>query len=338
MSGILHRGLVSTIIPVFNRGALLKEAVESVLGQTYQSIEIIIVNDGSTDDTGAVVDNLMRQNPGKIKAIHIPNLGAGMARERGRLIASGEFIQYLDSDDLLLPEKFSVQVAALRRRPDCGIGYGYTRLVDCNKYVLKAPFKWTGMKMETLFPALLVDRWWNTHTPLFRRSVCDVVGPWSNMRMSEDWEYEARIGALGIRLVHCPQYLSDTRQHTGNRVTGGTSETAHCGDMVRLIETLYSCAIKAGVDRGCSEMRHFSRWAFLESRRAGAAGLVDESKGCYGIAVKAAGGRLDYQLNLYRALTRLIGWGLAGRLSITANRLFRHTPGPDTRPLSWKDS
>src|SRR6516162_5891082 len=114
---MLVEGLVSTIIAVHNRPLLLREAVASVLAQTYRPIEIIIVNDGSTDETGREAEALAVIHP-EVRAIHRENGGPGAARETGRLVAQGEFIQYLDSDDLLLPSKFERQVAGLRQRSD----------------------------------------------------------------------------------------------------------------------------------------------------------------------------------------------------------------------------
>src|SRR6185295_1184798 len=119
--------LVSTIIPVYNRAAMLRDAVESVLAQTYRPIEIIIVDDGSIDDTGPAADALCATYAHEIRVIHKSNGGPGLAREAGRQAAQGEFIQYLDSDDLLLPEKFEKQVASLRKRPECEVAYGKTR-------------------------------------------------------------------------------------------------------------------------------------------------------------------------------------------------------------------
>jgi glycosyltransferase involved in cell wall biosynthesis len=110
---MLVEGLVSTIIPVHNRPALLREAVASVLAQTYRPIEIIIVDDGSTDETGREAEALAEKYS-EVHSIHRQNGGPGAARETGRLAARGEFTQYLDSDDLLLPTKFELQVAGLR--------------------------------------------------------------------------------------------------------------------------------------------------------------------------------------------------------------------------------
>ena len=112
--------LVSTIIPVFNRAAMLAEAVGSVIAQSYRPVEVIIVDDGSTDDTAAVAHALAAEQRDIIRVLHQPNGGVGRAREAGRLAARGEFIQYLDSDDLLLPGKFEHQIAALDAQTGSG--------------------------------------------------------------------------------------------------------------------------------------------------------------------------------------------------------------------------
>ncbi|SDW04356.1 glycosyltransferase family 2 protein [Thiocapsa roseopersicina] len=331
-------GLVSTIIPVFNRPEMLLQSVHSVLNQDHRPIEVIIVDDGSTDETAGTADALQSCYPDLIKVLHIENRGAGLAREAGRRIAQGEFIQYLDSDDLLLQGKFSIQIEALRRHPECGIAYGWTRLIDANGNIIKVPYKWTGQGLDTLFPSLLIDRWWNTHTPLYRRSVCDEVGPWTDMRMSEDWEYEARVGALGVRLVFCPQACSDTRRHSGDRLTSQADPLAHPQDMTRLIKALNVSGAKAGVNPTSREMAHFSRWAFLEARRAGASGFPNESRECYEIALSASAGRLKGQFLLYRTAVGLFGWKGAGRLGLFSERLRNASRRGQGLPLSWTDS
>jgi glycosyltransferase involved in cell wall biosynthesis len=110
--------LVSTIIPVYNRPQMLREAVASVLAQTYRPIEIIVVDDGSTDETPRVAEALAAEHPEEIRFVRKENSGPGPTREAGRQMARGEFIQYLDSDDLLRPRKFEIMVRALRERPN----------------------------------------------------------------------------------------------------------------------------------------------------------------------------------------------------------------------------
>jgi glycosyltransferase involved in cell wall biosynthesis len=102
---VKHESMVSTIIPVYNRPELLQQAVSSVLMQLYRPIEIIIVNDGSTDVTLDVANRLACENPQLIHVINQSNAGPGVARQRGLEKARGEYIQFLDSDDLLAQGK-----------------------------------------------------------------------------------------------------------------------------------------------------------------------------------------------------------------------------------------
>jgi hypothetical protein len=330
-------GMVSTVIPVYNRAVFLREAVESVIRQTYRPIEVIIVDDGSTDDTPELIQALAVEYPETVRLVRKSNEGVGLARESGRQVARGEYIQYLDSDDRLLPQKFEIETAALVRRPECGAAYSITRLIDEQGNVLKEPFRWTANTYETLFPALLVDRWWSTHTPLFRRSVCEAAGPWRAMRMAEDWEYEARLGALGLRLVYCPLALSDTRHHQRDRLTGKEDSLLHCRDMVKLMQSLFCGAMKAGVPLDSAEMQHFARWCFMEVRRAGAAGLGAESRACFDIARSAAGGRWRAELSAYRVGAALFGWTTVGKLAIHFERVLGKRSSSKSLPLSWTD-
>ena len=257
--------LVSTIIPVYNRPQMTIKAAESVLSQSYRPIEIILVDDGSTDTTPKVLDQLALEHTDIIRVIHKENGGAGLAREAGRLSARGEFIQYLDSDDWLLPQKFELQVKALRDHPECGIAYGISLLVDEKGNILKEPSKWTGRQYKYLFPALLLDRWWHTHTPLYRRGICDAAGPWPRQR-PEDWDLEARMGAMRTRLVYCDVAVSCQRDHSSdNRVSRG-NWNSYLRDEAWFLPRLYKCAVQAGVTSDAPEMQHFSRWAFMRAR------------------------------------------------------------------------
>src|SRR5688572_28290377 len=113
-------GVVSTIIPVYNRAALLIEAVNSALAQSYPLHEIIIVDDGSTDESVAVALEFAARHPSVVRVLQLGHGREWRARNHGLAIATGEFIQFLDSDDLIAPEKLATQVAAFRAHPECG--------------------------------------------------------------------------------------------------------------------------------------------------------------------------------------------------------------------------
>ena len=326
-------GLVSTIIPAFNRADMLRHAVDSVLAQTWRPIEILICDDGSTDDTVATGQRLAADHPGVVFYEWAQNRGAGSARERGRLRARGEFIQYLDSDDSIWPRKFEVQVAALRARPECGAAYGWIRLCPDGEPPGDVPYKWSGREFASLFPMLLVDRWWNTNAPLWRRSTTDAIGPWSDLRYSQDWEYDARAGGLGTKLVYCPEFVTDQRQHSGNRQTGG-GRWLSPQDRVRFFTALFDAAVRSGVGRSSPELAHFSRWMFQQSRECALAGDEVAATALWGLS-NSSSHRRRVDLMLFRIAAQLIGWSTTSRLAAHVRRGSPASPGADSMKQSW---
>ena len=317
--------LVTTIIPVFNRPVLLRDAVQSVLAQTYRPIEIIIVDDGSTDETADLIQELAASAPRLINALRQTNAGPGVARETGRQAADGEFIQYLDSDDLLLPRKFELQVAALRDHPECGIAYGMTLFGKVGEDPPRVPHKGTGQQHDFLFPALLQDRWWSTNTPLYRREVCDQIGPWAPLANEEDWEYEARAAALWTRLCFCQDFLSVTRSHTPDQhlCHQGTTDPTKLRDRAKAHELILGHAQTAGIGADQPEMQHFARELFLLSRHCGAAGLAEESRTLFHLARMASTPERSagWDFRLYGQAANLLGWERLGRLACALDRL-----------------
>jgi len=105
--------IVSVIIPTFNRGWVIREAIDSVLNQTFGSFELIVVDDGSTDNT----HDILAEYKDRITLIKQRNRGVSAARNRGMDVASGRFMAFLDSDDLWLPQKLSRQIAFFESNP-----------------------------------------------------------------------------------------------------------------------------------------------------------------------------------------------------------------------------
>jgi hypothetical protein len=305
--------LVSTIIPVWNRPALLAEAVASVLAQSYRPIEIIIVDDGSTDDTAAVADALAREHADVVKAIHIANGGPGLAREAGRCVARGEYIQHLDSDDILLPGKFAMQVAALEASPECGAAYGWTRFRHHDGRVEPRPWKRSGERIETVFPSMLTMRWWDTPTPLYRASLLAQAGPWTDLRIEEDWEYDCRTAARGVRLAFCADWVCEVREHAPVPLT-----SAAMRDRARAHALIASHAREAGIDPASPEFRQFARELFHIARQCGAAGLSDESRRLVALA-REIDDRRD--LRTYERMAAVVGWKNAGRAAALFDRV-----------------
>jgi glycosyltransferase involved in cell wall biosynthesis len=328
-SAAVEPGLVSTIIPVYNRPALLREAVGSVLGQTYRPVEVVLVDDGSTDDTPRVCRQLAEQHPGVVAWVRQENAGPGAARERGRQSAGGEFIQYLDSDDLLAPAKFERQVMALRQRPDCGVAYCYTRHYRVGEAPADRPWKGSGRTVETMFPSFLTERWWDTPTPLYRRSVCDLAGPWSDLRLEEDWEYDCRVAALGTRLVHCREFLADVRDHEEQRLCRGEAiDSGRLRHRAASHALVYGHARRAGIGPDDEHMQRYARELFLLARQCGAAGLAAQARSLFLLAREASGPRRrGWDFRLYRVAAACLGWRTAGRLACWADGFRNAGPG-----------
>jgi glycosyltransferase involved in cell wall biosynthesis len=300
----------------------LREAVASVLAQTYRPIEIIIVNDGSRDETGREVEALAEAHP-EVRAIHRQNGGPGAARETGRLVASGEFIQYLDSDDLLLPTKFELQVGGLRGFSDCAVSYGKTRGYAYNECPTDMPWKRTGERIATMFPSFLQSRWWGTSTPLYRRNVTDLAGPWTELWSEEDWEYDCRIARNGARLHYCNAFVSDERVIAGPHLSmSGASDPEKLRSRARAHELILSHALAASMSHETIEMQHFARELFLLARLCGAAGLGRESRTLFELARQGSGTERGHGVDflLYSAGARLVGWRAMGSLTCTLDR------------------
>jgi len=307
-------GLVSTVIPVFNRAGMLVEAVDSVLGQTWPQLEIVIVDDGSTDDTVRVAQALCDQHPGRILLVRQRNAGPGVARQAGFEACSGEFVQFLDSDDLLLPRKFELQVGGLRADPEAGISYGPT-YTSGNGVRDAEPAQCTGTPLRTLFPAMLQEPLWPTLTPLYRRSVLEAVGPWPAKRQLEDWEFDAQAGALGVKLHYCDEFLAEVRDHGEGRICQlWMTDVGAMRDRVDAYAQVLRHAQSAGVPRESAEMQKFARSLFWMARNAGSYGLPDEARRLFELA-RGVALRPGWDYTVFRAATRVLGWQRSSRLA-----------------------
>lgn len=124
-----NRPFVSVIVPIYNAAKFLPEAIESVLSQTYDHWELILVDDGSTDGSTEIARGSARRYPNRIRCLAHEggqNLGKSSTRNLGIQHAQGEYITFLDADDLFLPDKLARQVALLAAQPEAGMVYGRT--------------------------------------------------------------------------------------------------------------------------------------------------------------------------------------------------------------------
>jgi glycosyltransferase involved in cell wall biosynthesis len=309
-------GLVSTIIPVYNRPTLILDAVESVLQQTYRPIEIIIVDDGSSDTTLTVAKQLASVNS-EITILSIANSGPGIAREHGRKIAKGEFIQYLDSDDLLDPRKFELQVQKLVNKPDCGVSYCIQQLSNMQGQILDPQWMRTGICFETMFPAMLGGRIWGTPVPLYRARLLNQAGPWLNVTNQEDWEYDCRIASTSVKLDYSSEVLVTGRIHDQTHFGKITRhDTKKLIDKALVYEAIYRHALAANIELSNLEFKKFNRMVFFLARRCAERNLNKDAKRLMQLAKFSAHGfrrKLEYML--YTTLSYALGWNRVGKIS-----------------------
>lgn len=273
-------GLVSVVIPVFNRPALVRSAVESVLAQTYPHFEVIVVDDGSTDETPEVLEAVRRTHPERIRVLRIGNGGPGLAREAGRQFARGEFVQYLDSDDQLLNDKLAAQVAAFRKDPVAGICNGPTLIDRGSEHsptILGERLPMDGPR--AWFPTLLISRQWQTGTPLYRRSLIDRAGAWEGLRMYEDWIYEAKIASLNPAVCYAAGPLLKVSRAPMERLDNIREENPreHLRHLAVALARVIGYAREAGVRPVVAEYQVFIHHLLEASARCAEIGLGREA-------------------------------------------------------------
>lgn len=180
--------MVSVIIPSFNRSRMLKEAIDSVLAQNFRDFELIVADDGSTDDTPDVLESYQEN----IIVIRQENRGVSAARNAGIAAASGEYLAFLDSDDLWLPGKLSEQVAFFNSRPDALICQTEEIWIRNGKRVnpkLKHK-KQSGMIFEPSLHLCLVS----PSAVMIKRSLFEIVGLFDeSLPACEDYDLWLRI-------------------------------------------------------------------------------------------------------------------------------------------------
>jgi glycosyltransferase involved in cell wall biosynthesis len=118
---------ISVIVPVYNLEQYIVDTIQSVLAQTYQHFELIVIDDGSTDRTAEICESF---NEPKLKLIRQKNQGANAARNAGLRVAQGDYIAFLDGDDLWLPEKLAKHIEHLEQSPEVGISYSQSAFID----------------------------------------------------------------------------------------------------------------------------------------------------------------------------------------------------------------
>jgi glycosyltransferase involved in cell wall biosynthesis len=311
--------LVSVIIPCFNAGQWIATALESVYRQTWRNLEIIVVNDGSTDDS---VRECERLRSPKLTVISQENRGQVVALSRGLEACKGTLVQYLDADDALAPSKIEVQLAGLNGRTDCLATSEWRVFGGAAVEEFGGPS--TGGPVEEHCPTdWLVNDWregggmmypamWLLPIELVRK-----IGPWrEDLTLMNDMEYFTRAVLAARRVVHCPAALSYYRK--GHASMSGLKTPAAW----RSYFTSADVCTQRLLDRETSE-RTTRVTSFMFQRLAQASYPYDRAVALE--AEKRAQGLNDDKLVIkagptFNLVSRLLGWKLARVMQVMSGR------------------
>ncbi len=207
-------GLVSIIIPVKDRLQWFQECMQSVFDQDYDNLEIIVIDDGSAVSIEKfVLETWPKSRFDIVTHRNDQSMGPGQAREIGRLLAKGDYINYLDSDDLIHSLKIRKQVDFLQKNPEYGMCYCVSLLFS-DLPIIDQNNVYRDIKLDDskILPQLFIKRPWGTSCCLWTKESTDLIGPWSAFRAGEDQEYEFRAGILKIKAQQVPEALCYIRR------------------------------------------------------------------------------------------------------------------------------
>ncbi len=206
---------VSLVIATFNHARFLGEALDSALAQTLEGVEVVVVDDGSTDDTPAVLASYA----GRIQVIRQPNRGLAAARNAGLAAARGTYVGFLDADDVLMPTKLAEQVALLEGAPTVGWTYcdALIETIATGTEMRASERFGYGARMLDgwLFPELIHGNFIPAIAPLVRRTVLDAAGGFDDrLTTLEDWDLWLRLSLIA-EARYRPAVLVRYRVHPG---------------------------------------------------------------------------------------------------------------------------
>jgi glycosyltransferase involved in cell wall biosynthesis len=223
---------VSVIIPTYNYARFIGQAIQSVLVQSYQDFEVIVVDDGSSDNTAEVVGGFGSQ----VRYLRQENRGANATRNAGIKAARGEFIAFLDADDLWMPEKLALQIRLSEARSEAGLIYGGMLLFDSTSGAVIGYHPLSRCHEGWVMRQLYMYQFVPSPTPLIRREVFERVGAFDEgVTGPDDWDMWLRIAArFQFALVAEPVALY--RVHAS--VAGSKSVDQYAAEMITFFERM----------------------------------------------------------------------------------------------------
>ena len=206
---------VSVIMPTYNRASFLRGAIVSVLGPTYPSLQLVVVDDGSTDSTARLVDEYVRSDR-RVRYVRQAHRGVAAARNAGLESATGQVVGFCDSDDRWMPNKLERQVRCLEDDPEIGLVYSDVRSVSGSVVQVPSYFAERPPHDGWVFLALVEKNFIPTVSVLVRRPHLDIVGRFDeSLSSSEDYELWLRF-CRRFPAAYVRDVLVTVQRHSGN--------------------------------------------------------------------------------------------------------------------------
>jgi len=322
MSLLIREAMVSCILPVFDDSVAVSQSVELILAQTHRPIEIILINASSDDECAKEIRGLAAIHS-EIRVFADVSGSVGAARELGRLNAKGEFIQYCDLGSRLQSDKFSSQVRALQRHPDCDVAYGksYTQetVETGSTDIVESSCRETlAEDADTMFPHFLARRGWSIAMPLYRRQIVDKAGPWLDVICDAGWEYDCRIASLGGRLVFVDQFLLEEGACQAATFEVGDDYLLRLQHqvLVQAKNFRYAQGYMALTHRtseiSLSDWQSYSDAVFRLGRECALANLKTEARAMLSLSIEARG-KKSSRHRLFLTLVKWLSWQKAAQ-------------------------
>jgi glycosyltransferase involved in cell wall biosynthesis len=200
--------LVSVVIPCYNGARFLREAIESVLTQNYPRVEVIVVNDGSTDNSAAIA----AEYPG-VRCMHQRNAGVAAARNTGLRHSAGDYLVFLDADDRLLPGALKSNLDCLMKEPNCAFAFGDVQAVDVDGSPLPLCSTSPHEGKEHYLSLLYNNYIWTPGAVMYRRGVLNALGGFDpRVASAADLELNLRI-TRKCQVIHNATMVLEYRKH-----------------------------------------------------------------------------------------------------------------------------